>query len=347
MIRKIAFIGTGIMGAPIAEHILDAGYELVVYNRTKKKAQHLLERGAIWANSCKEAAQDADVIFTMVGYPADVEDTYLTTDGLLRCAKKGAWLIDLTTSSPQLARDIHDAAEVMDKHAFDCPVTGGEQGAKAGTLTCMIGAKKQDVEKVLPLLLTFSKEHYFFDAPGAGQIAKLCNQVSLLSCMVGYAEALAVAKQAGLDQKQVIDLLMHGMGNSAALQKLAPKSVEGDYTPGFLAEHIRKDAGLALAEAEDLDLSLPGTQNAFDLYDLLCKVGGSRMGTQAISLLYAGQEESEAASLDWSVLDDEYEAATDASAANKETPGSAAEPHQAAVPKYYHGVGYFRSKNNS
>ena len=357
MIRRVAFIGTGIMGAPIAGHILDAGFELTVHNRTKEKAEGLLARGASWAESPAAAARDADVVFTMLGYPDDVEDVYLTTEGLIRTVRKGAWMVDLTTSSPQLARDIHDAAEVMDKHAVDCPVTGGEEGARAGTLTLMLGAREEEVAPLLPVLETFSDSVYYFDEPGAGQVAKLCNQVSLASCMVGYAEAISLAKQAGLDQCKVVDLVAHGMGGSVALQRLAPKSVDGDFRPGFLSEHLRKDVGLALAEADDLDLTLPGTQNAFDLYDVLCRVGGKRLGTQAVSLLYEGQAETAKAGLDWSLLDeDDYaegdafdaaDAAADAAGAGQAparggAAGEGAHGGSGSEPKYYHGVGYFR-----
>lgn len=305
--RNIAFIGTGIMGAPIARHILDAGYKLTVYNRTKKKAAELIAQGATWADSAAEAAKGADVVFTMLGYPNDVEDVYLATDGLIRVTKKGAWMIDLTTSSSQLAHDIYEAAEIEDKHAFDCPVTGGEAGAIAGTLTLMVGSTKETVKPVLPLLECFSSNIYYFDKAGAGQTAKLCNQVSLAGCMVGYAEALALAKQSGLDEHQVIDFISHGMGGSVAMKQLAPKSADGDYRPGFLSEHFRKDLGLALEQAEDLDLTLPGSENAFRMYDTLCQVGGSKLGTQAISLLYEDEDTTKAAGLDWSLLDkDEY-----------------------------------------
>lgn len=304
-VRNVAFIGTGIMGAPIAGHILDAGYPVTVYNRTKEKADSLVSRGATWADSPAEAAKDADVVFTMLGYPSDVEDVYLTTNGLLRATKKGAYLIDLTTSSPQLARDIHGAAEIEDKHAFDCPVTGGEEGAKAGTLSLIVGATEREVEPVLPVLRTFSDNIYYFDRPGGGQTAKICHQVALAADMVGYAEALALAEQSHVDRHKLIDLMEHGMANSVAVQRLAPKSVDGDYKPGFLSEHMRKDIGLAVSEAEDLDLNLPGARDAFDLYDLLCQVGGSKLGTQAVSLLYQDQDTCKAAGLDWSLLDDD------------------------------------------
>lgn len=301
--RNVAFIGTGIMGAPIAGHILDAGYHLTVYNRTKSKADDLVSRGAVWADSPAEAAKDADVVFTMLGYPSDVEDVYLTNEGLLRVSRKGAYLIDLTTSSPQLARDIHGAAEIEDKHAFDCPVTGGEEGAKAGTLSLIIGASEREVEPVLPVLKTFAGETYYFGHAGAGQTAKLCHQVALAADMVGYAEALALAEQSHVDRHMLIDLMEHGMANSVAVQRLAPRSVDGDYKPGFLSEHMRKDIGLAISEAEDLDLNLPGTRDAFDLYDMLCEVGGAKLGTQALTLLYEDEETCKKAGLDWSLLD--------------------------------------------
>ena len=266
---KVAFIGTGIMGAPIAEHLISAGYDVTVYNRTSEKAQKLVSLGAHAAESVADAAKDADVIFTMVGYPTDVEDVYLSTDGLIRVAKKGAYLIDLTTSSSQLARDIHDAAEIEGKHAFDCPVTGGQKGAQDGTLTLIVGATENDVEPVRAFLETFS----------------------------------ALAEQGGLDVDQMLEVVASGMGSSRALKELAPKSLEGDFQPGFLAEHFRKDIALALAQSEDLEITLPGAETAFTLYDMLCQIGGARKGTQAISLLYADEATSTAAGLDWSLLE--------------------------------------------
>ncbi len=299
---KVAFIGTGIMGAPIAGHIMDAGYDVIVYNRTKEKAEGLLAKGATWAESPADAVRDADVVFTMVGYPDDVEDVYLATDGILRASKLGAYLIDLSTSSPRLARDIHDAAEVMDKHAFDCPVTGGETGAKAGSLTLIAGATEAQVAPVRDLLATFSGRVLCFDAPGAGQTAKLCNQVSLASCMMGYADAMALAEQSGIDVQKMLDLLGSGTGGSAAATTLAPKSLDGDFKPGFLSEHLRKDIALALQAGEDLDVTLPGAETAFALFDTLCQIGGSKMGTQAITLLYQNEAAACAAGLDWSLL---------------------------------------------
>lgn len=302
--QKVAFVGTGIMGAPIAGHILGAGYDVTVYNRTKAKTDALVAKGAHWAASPGEAAKGADVVFTMVGYPTDVEDTYLGANGILSAAKKGAYLIDLTTSSAQLARELHDAAEVMDVHAFDCPVTGGEAGAIAGNLTLIIGATEEDVAPVLPILDTFGDKKFYFGSAGAGQTAKLCNQISLANCMVGMADALSLATQAGIDAQQVADMISTGTGASSAMQVFTPKVLSGDYKPGFLVEHFRKDIGLALQQADDLDIALPGGQTAFTLYDTLFQIGGGRLGTQALSLLYAEEADAVAAGLDWSKLQD-------------------------------------------
>ena len=301
---KVAFIGTGIMGEPIAEHILDAGYDLTVYNRTEKKAEPLIQKGAHWAPSAGDAAKGAGVIFTMLGYPDEVEDTYLTKNGLIRRSKKGAYLIDLTTSSPQLARDIHDSCEIDDKHAFDCPVTGGEGGAKAGTLTLIIGATEDTAEPVLPILKTFSKKIYYFDEAGRGQIAKLCNQICVAANLLGGAEALALARRSGLDQQSVLDMISDGMGSSRQLEQLLPKAISGDYRPGFKNIHLRKDLALALRQAEEKHLEIPQTEAAFSLFDTLVHIGGAKMGTQAASLLFEDDDTTKKAGLDWALLDE-------------------------------------------
>lgn len=301
-VRNVALIGTGIMGAPIGGHILDAGFSLTVHNRTKEKAEDLLARGASWADTPADAAREADVVLTMVSGPTDVEEVYLGAQGVLAAARKGAFLVDLTTSSPQLARELHDAAEVMDLHAFDCPVTGGEAGAVAGTLTLIAGADEHYAEPVIPVLESFSSKIFYFGHAGSGQLAKLCNQVSFASCMIGWADALALAREGGIDESQMLDMLQAGMGTSAALEHFAELAVEEDWRPGFYAQTLLKDLGLALAEAEDLDVTLPGAETGFMLYDTLCQIGGGRLGGQALALLYEDEAACAAAGLDWSVL---------------------------------------------
>ncbi len=298
---RVAFIGTGIMGAPIAGHILDAGYPLTVYNRTRSKAAGLVERGAVWADTVSDAVADADIVFTMVGYPAEVEELYLAGSGLLAATKPGATLIDLTTSAPELARDIAEAAQVSGRMAFDCPVTGGESGAIAGTLTAIVGATERDLEPVRPVIECFSSKICCFNGPGRGQAAKLANQVALASSMVGMADALAFAELAGLDVEQTRDMILGGTGKSGAMESLAPKALDGDFKPGFMVEHFIKDLRLALSYADDRELALPGADVAFTLYDMLEAIGGGKMGTQAITLLYQQEADAVAAGLDWSL----------------------------------------------
>lgn len=282
---SVAFIGTGIMGAPIAGHILDAGYPVTVNNRTKSKAAALIERGAVWADTPADAVANADVVFTMVGYPSEVEELYLAGDGLLACTKPGAVLIDLTTSSPELARDIAEAAQVSGRMAFDCPVTGGESGAIAGTLTAIVGATENDIAPVRDILATFAANICCFDGAGKGQAAKLANQVSLGACMVGMADAMAFAELSGLDLEKTRQMILGGTGKSGAMESLAPKALDGDYKPGFMVEHFIKDLRLALAYADDRELALPGADVAFTLYDMLDAIGGAKLGTQAITVL--------------------------------------------------------------
>ena len=299
--QSVAFIGTGIMGAPIAGHILDAGYPVTVYNRTAAKAEPLVARGAVWAESPAAAVADADVVFTMVGFPDEVEELYLAGDGILAASKPGAVLIDLTTSSPELARDIAEAAAVSERVAFDCPVTGGEAGAIAGTLTAIIGATEHDVEPVRAIISTFANKIFCFGGAGKGQSAKLANQISLAASMVGMSDALAFAQQSGLDLVQTREMILGGTGTSGAMKNLAPKALDGDWKPGFMVKHVLKDIGLALSAAEEMDIALPGADVAFTLYDMLEAIGGGDLGTQAISLLYQEEAAATAAGLDWSL----------------------------------------------
>lgn len=301
-IQKIAFIGTGLMGCPMAGHLIDAGYHLVVFNHTPEKAQPLVEKGAELAASATEAAAGADVVITMVGYPEQVEELYLAKDGLIGAAKRGAYLIDMTTSAPQLARDIHDVAELAGVHAFDAPVTGGQDGATAGTLTIFCGADEQTVAPVLDVLKAMGTRVLTFDRAGQGQMAKLANQVALAGSMLGLVEGLTFAKQGGLDVEKVYDALLTGTAASSAMRNLGPRILREDYAPGFMVEHYVKDLNLALSTAEDEEVTLPASETAAQLYSMLAEIGGSRMGTQALALVYADEQTCADAGLDWSIL---------------------------------------------
>ncbi len=306
-IRRVALVGCGIMGAEVGAHVMDAGFDLIVYTRTAKSAEGLLARGASWAQSPAAATANADVVLTCVGLPQDVEEVYLGPDGILGAARKGTWLVDLTTSSPSLARDIHEAAQVEGINAVDCPMTGGQAGAKAGTLTLFVGAKEDYVEPIMGVLESFSAKRYFFGSAGAGQSAKLCNQVALAANMAGMCDAFALAEQSGLDIAQVRDAIMDGMGGSVAMDNLGARVLDEDWKPGFMSMHMRKDLVLALLASEDLDITLPATETSYILYDTLCKIGGPKMGTQALALLYRDEASAVAAGLDWSVFAQEQD----------------------------------------
>ncbi|QWT17366.1 NAD(P)-dependent oxidoreductase [Collinsella sp. zg1085] len=298
--HSVAFIGLGIMGAPIAGHILDAGFPLTVYARHPEQAANLVERGATLVESPAAAAAAADVVFTMVGFPSDVEEVYLSSEGVFAGAKPGTTLIDLTTSSPQLAEELAAAAEERKLLAFDCPVTGGDTGAQLGSLTLIVGATEETIAPVRDVLESFSAHIHCFGAPGRGQAAKLANQVALAGSLMGMADALSLAQQSGLNLEQVQAMICEGTGQSGAMKTLAPSAMVGDYRPGFKVMHMLKDIGLALQAAEDKEIALPGADTAFTLLDMLDAIGGSDLGVQAITLLYQEEAEAVAAGLDWS-----------------------------------------------
>lgn len=306
-IERIGFVGCGIMGAPIARHLMGAGFQVTVTTRTPERARALLDAGARWADTPAAACEGAQAVFTMVGMPEDVEDVYLGPDGLLSAAEPGTFLVDLTTSRPELARELSEAAAAMDVTAFDCPVTGGQEGAEAGTLTLIAGATEAQAAPLLGALEAFSSRIFWFGRPGAGQAAKLCNQVSLAGAMAGACEAVAFARAQGLPVGEVCEMVGTGMGATRALETFAPKMEEGDWKPGFKVRHMAKDLGLAVEAADDEGLALPGTETVRALYRTLAGMGGADLGTQALEVLYEEEADAAAAGLDWShaALDDD------------------------------------------
>lgn len=312
-IERIGFVGCGIMGAPIARHLLEAGFAVTVCTRTAKKAQALVDAGAAWADTPAKACEGAQAVFTMVGMPEDVEDVYLGADGLLAAAEPGTFLVDLTTSRPELAREISEAASAMDVTAFDCPVTGGQDGAEAGTLTLIAGATEEQAAPLLGALEAFSSRIFWFGRAGAGQAAKLCNQISLAGAMLGACEAVAFARAQGLPVGEVCEMVGTGMGATKALATFAGKIEEGDWRPGFKVRHMVKDLGLAVEAADDKELALPGTDTVRALYRALAEMGGVDLGTQALEVLYEEEADAVAAGLDWSqaAADDGDEACAD------------------------------------
>ncbi|MDQ0972879.1 3-hydroxyisobutyrate dehydrogenase [Neobacillus niacini] len=278
----IGFIGTGVMGKSMAGHLLAAGYQVIVYSRTKEKAGDLLEKGGYWGGTPQEVASKADVIFTMVGYPSDVEEIYLGENGLVNHAKAGSYIIDMTTSAPSLAVKIFKAAKEKDIHAIDAPVSGGDVGAKEAKLSIMVGGEEEDVEAIRPLLSLMGSNIVYQGKAGAGQHTKMCNQIAIASNMIGVCEAIVYAEKAGLNPESVLKSITAGAAGSWSLSNLAPRMLHGNFEPGFYIKHFIKDMKIALDEAEHMNMEVPGLTLAKKLYDKLSEMGEENSGTQAL-----------------------------------------------------------------
>lgn len=284
----IGFIGTGVMGSAMAGHLLDAGHSLTVYNRTKEKAEDLVKAGALWADSPKEVAEASQFVLSIVGYPSDVEAIYFGEQGIFQADVAGKILIDLTTSTPTLAKAIAKEAKKHQAIAFDAPVSGGDLGAQRGQLTCMVGGPEEAFETICPILEVFSSQVIRQGDNGAGQHTKMANQIMIAGTMTGMTELLAYAKAAGLNLKQVLDTVNAGSAANWSLANYAPRIMQDNYSPGFFAKHFLKDLKIALDEAEKMQLDLPATQVAKALYQRLCDEGYGDEGTQALIKLWWG-----------------------------------------------------------
>ncbi|WP_180954520.1 NAD(P)-dependent oxidoreductase [Bacillus sp. V5-8f] len=279
---SIGFIGAGVMGSSMAGHLLEAGYKLTVYTRTKEKARELLNGGASWANSPKELAQNTNVIISIVGYPHDVEAIYLGEDGIIQNGQKGTYLIDMTTSTPSLAQTIFGEAKKKGMNSIDAPVSGGDVGAKEARLSIMAGGSEEDFEAVKPLFDIMGSNIVYQGPAGSGQHTKMCNQIAIASNMMGVAEAMVYAKKSGLNPEKVLQTISSGAAGSWSLSNLAPRMIRADFEPGFYIKHFIKDMGIALEEAEKMGMEAPGLSLAKSLYEQLAEAGEGESGTQAL-----------------------------------------------------------------
>ena len=286
--RRIGFVGLGIMGRSMAGHILAAGHELHVHNRSRAKADELLARGARWCDSAGDVAAACDMVITMVGFPSDVEQIYLGEGGIVARARPGTLLVDMTTSSPALAVRIAEAARAAGCASLDAPVSGGDIGARDAKLSIMVGGDRAHFEAALPVLQRMGTSIVLQGAAGAGQHTKMCNQIVIASTIVGVAEGLAYARRAGLDPQTVLQSIGGGAASGFQLNVLGPRMIQGDFAPGFFIEHFLKDLGIALGEARRMGLDLPGLALAKGLYERLAARGCGRDGTQALLKLYEG-----------------------------------------------------------
>jgi len=283
---NIGFIGLGLMGAPMAGHLLAAGFKLNVYNRTRAKAEELLGRGARWCDTPAAVAAQSDMVITIVGAPADVEQIYF--QGILDQARPGALLIDMTTSSPSLAARLHAEGAKRRLRVLDAPVSGGQGGARSAALAIMVGGDAQDFAEVLPLLEKLGKKILHCGPAGSGQRMKLTNQTLLASNLIGLAEGLAFARKGGLDPKIVLATLAESTGASTMLKSYGEKIYNGDYAAGFMVDHFIKDMGIAAAEADALGLDLTSLRNSLAQFKRLRdEFAAGADGIQAIARLYA------------------------------------------------------------
>lgn len=288
-IRKIGFIGTGVMGSSMAKHLQSAGYELSVYTRTKAKAQELLGLGMKWCSNPAELAGNVDVVISMVGYPSDVESVYLGENGVLS-TKKGGYIVDMTTSSPKLAQKIYAAAKEKGIAALDAPVSGGDLGARNATLAIMAGGDENAFKELLPVFQAMGKTINYFGGAGSGQYTKMANQIAIAAGMLGVAESLAYAQRMGLDAMKVLETIEKGAAGSWSLSNLGRRMLKGDDKPGFYIKHFLKDMRIAIESAEEAGLNLPGLHKAKELYDQLAERGMEDKGTQAIIHWYMERE---------------------------------------------------------
>ncbi|MDA3917318.1 MAG: NAD(P)-dependent oxidoreductase [Deltaproteobacteria bacterium] len=282
----IGFIGLGVMGKSMAGHILDAGFELHVYTRTKKSGETLLAQGAVWENSVSELSGKCDIIITIVGFPADVEEIYFGKNGILSQAKKETILIDMTTSSPDLAMKIYNKAKEKQIESLDAPVSGGDLGARNATLSIMVGGDKKTFDKVFPIFKTLGKNIELQGKAGAGQHTKMANQIALATGMIGVCESLAYAEKSGLDPETVLKSIGQGAAGSWSLNNMGPRMIAGNFDPGFYIKHFIKDMNIAAESSKSLGLATPGLDLVLSLYKKMADDGFEDYGTQALYKLF-------------------------------------------------------------
>jgi len=284
---KIGWIGTGVMGRSMCGHLLNAGYKVTLFTRTKSKSAELMEKGAAWGNSPREVAAASDVVISIVGFPHDVRQVLLADDGALAGCKPGSVLIDMTTSEPSLAVEIAERASKRGVISIDAPVSGGDVGARNATLSIMIGGEAKTVADLEPIWTTMGSKWVYQGGPGAGQHTKMVNQILIATTMIGVCEALLYGYKAGLDLEKVLESVASGAAGSWSLSNYGPRIMAGNFDPGFFVAHFIKDMGIALAEARRMNLALPGLALAEQLYQAVAAQGHSQKGTHSLILALA------------------------------------------------------------
>lgn len=284
--KKIGFIGVGIMGKSMVRNLRKAGYEVAIYTRTKAKAEDVIAEGAVWCDTAAECAKGRDVVITIVGYPKDVEEVYFGDNGIIANADPGTYVIDMTTTSPRVAVRIWEEAEKAGLHAVDAPVTGGDTGAKAGTLTILAGGKKEDFDACVPVFEAMGKNINYEGKAGNGQHTKMCNQIAIAGALAGACEAMVYAKNTGLNVDTMLKSISTGAAGSAQMNNVASKAAKDDYAPGFFLKHFIKDMGIADEEALAVDTRLGVLEDVLGMAKKLESEGMGDLGTQALIKYY-------------------------------------------------------------
>lgn len=291
--KKIGLIGTGVMGKSMVRNLMKHGYEVSIYNRTKEKALDLIEEGVEWCDSPAVCAKGKDAVITIVGYPKDVEEVYFGQQGIFRSAEEGCVLIDMTTTSPKLSVKIYEAAKERGLHALDAPVSGGDTGAKNGTLSIMVGGDKEVFQSCMELFQTLGTNIIYEGPAGSGQHTKMANQIAIAGTVAGVCEAITYAKATGLDVQTMLDSISAGAAGSWQMSNTAPRILKGDFDPGFYINHFIKDMGIASEEAEDADVSLEILPDVLEMYQELADQGLGDLGTQALIKHYQPEPDEE------------------------------------------------------
>ena len=282
MAATVGWVGTGVMGRSMCGHLLAAGYPVSLTTRTRSKADDLLSRGAVWCATPRAVAERSDIVFTMVGFPSDVEQVYLAEDGILAGARPGSVLCDMSTSEPTLAVRIHGLAKARGIHSLDAPVSGGDVGAREARLAFMVGGEREAFDRVEPLFRKMGETISLMGGPGAGQHTKMANQINIAGAMIGVVESLLYAHKAGLGMDAMIDIVGKGAAASWCLNNLGRRIAKGDFAPGFYIKHFVKDMGIALQEARRMNLSLPGLALVNQFYTAALALRYEDLGTQAL-----------------------------------------------------------------
>lgn len=284
--KKIGFIGVGVMGKSMVLNLMRSGYEVYIYTRTKRKALEVIEKGAIWCDSIKDCVKDVQAVITMVGFPKDVEEVYFGDEGILNHAKSGSYVIDMTTTSPKLSKRIYETALKKGIFALDAPVSGGDVGAKKGTLSIMVGGDKEAFKKCYPIFKSLGTNIIYEGPAGSGQHTKMANQIALSGVIASVCEAITYAKSVGLDVQKMLDSIRTGAAGSWQMSNMAPRILKGDLEPGFFIKHFIKDMEIAKEEAQDVNLELKVLNKVLEMYKKLADQQLDELGTQALIKYY-------------------------------------------------------------